>query len=104
MAGLQQHVKNLKMGNGREVSHELDSRREGHVMWNSSKGVVLFGGRPDYYSSVLLLDEGKTKKLYEAPFSSDACGISIEEDDSVLITGGRKGDEVSSVIKYNLTG
>ena len=36
---------------------------------------------------------------------SDSCGISIEEDDSVLLTGGSDGgDEVSSVIKYNLTG
>jgi len=95
-----------KFENGEwEVSHELDSRREGHVMWNSSKGVVLFGGRPDYYSSVLLLDEGKTQKLFDIEYTSDSCGISIEEDDSVLLTGGSDGgDEVSSVIKYNLTG
>jgi len=94
-----------KFENGQwEVSHELDSRREGHVMWNSSKGVVLIGGRPGYYSSVLLLDEGKTQKLFDIEYTSDSCGISIEEDDSVLLTGGRKGDEVSSVIKYNLTG
>ena len=46
-------------------SYSMDRFHEGHVAWNTSKGILLMGGYPNWTSTTLLLPNGKIQPGFQ---------------------------------------
>jgi len=69
-----------------QISHILNKTRYQHVMWKSSKGVILIGGNKQFNTTELLKDDGSSNYLFPVDYVRESC--SIELNDSVILTGG----------------
>ena len=92
-------------------SHTLaGGGRAGTVGWASPQGVLLFGGwigAPHSSTTELLLENGNTKPGFRLAYKTYAA-CSIEEEESVVITGGYDGHQPhgnnKKVTKYHMDG
>ena len=62
-------ILNVRFVNGSwQISHILNKTRYQHVMWKSSKGVILIGGNKQFNTTELLKDDGSSNYLFPVDY------------------------------------